>query len=147
MTEKKKNPVGRPSKYSEKFIDQLYEFADRPLYENVIKEQLSNRGDIVEVSVERPNRIPTIEGFALHIRVNKSSVYLWAKEYPDFSTALEYLRHKTKEFVNYHALMGNYNGGYAKFFAINATDMKSTEHTVNDNKNVEITISGAESNL
>lgn len=137
MEEKKKSKVGRPTKYEERFIEECYKFFDKELY-TIIKKQVAGQKGMFEIEEREPNMMPTIEGFACHLRLHKDTIYDWAKQEDkkDFSDALDFGRQKMKEFLNYHALMGNYNSGYAKFFAINATDMV-------EKKEVEVTGEGA----
>lgn len=128
-----KKKYGRPTKYKEEYIQACYEFFDRELYTDYARE-VPTRDGVTTIIEREPNRIPTIEGFALELMVNKTTLYEWAKHHKEFSNALNYGRQKQKEFLNFHSLMGNYNAAYAKFFAINATDMvekKEVEHSGN----------------
>lgn len=60
--------VGRPTKYTEDFIEEVEKYLV-----NTGKEQM---------------HLPKIESFALYIGVHKDTLYEWAKKYPKFSDAL-----------------------------------------------------------
>lgn len=69
MTERKKKttktgePFGRPTKYDPKYVQMAIEF-------------IGDQGK-------------SVTQFAHHIRVGKTTIYEWAKEYPDFQNALQ----------------------------------------------------------
>lgn len=128
--------IGRPTTYKDEYVQEAYKFFDKPLFEKVQKEVATNKG-VVTINEERPNMMPTIEGFACYLGIHKQRLYEWSVKHKDLADALDFGRQRMKEFLNYHALQGNYNSGYAKFFAINSTDMvekKEIEHTVNEIK-------------
>jgi len=62
------HPGGRPTKYLPKFV----EMAD---------EYLATTG-------KEQNELPMVEGFAVYLEVDKTTLYEWAKIYPEFSHAL-----------------------------------------------------------
>lgn len=76
---------GRPSEY-------------RPEYINAVDEYLNECRDTTEVyGEEKPIvkvkvKLPTVEGFARKLGVNKTSLYEWEKKHPDFSNALDKIR-------------------------------------------------------
>jgi hypothetical protein len=62
------NPVGRPSKYDPKYIDEV------DIY-------LATTG-------QGQQHMPKIESFAIRIGVSKNTLYEWAKEHKEFQDAL-----------------------------------------------------------
>ena len=70
-------PVGRPTKYDPKFIEEV----DRYL-STVGREQTS---------------LAKIVSFAIHLGVSKDSLYEWAKVHPEFSDALAKIMEKQEE--------------------------------------------------
>ena len=71
------HPVGRPTKYDPKFIEEV----DRYL-STVGREQTS---------------LAKIVSFAIHLGVSKDSLYEWAKVHPEFSDALAKIMEKQEE--------------------------------------------------
>lgn len=102
-------PAGRPTIYNEEILTKTKEYID------------SCKDGIVDVSID-PNKpiyktkvnIPTIEGLAYHLGINKDTIYTWRKEKPEFSDLIEELLAKqAKELVN-KGLSGDYNSTIAK---------------------------------
>lgn len=68
---------GRPTKYIPEIIHpQIIEYL-----------QMCNRENA---------ELPTVEGLAQHLKVNRDTVFTWAKEYPDFSDYLKQISDKQK---------------------------------------------------
>lgn len=119
MSDKKANPVGAPVKYHSEIPKQLTDFFDRELYTTDI---YGNRV---------PSKLPTIERFCVDIDIVTSTFYEWNKKYPELSSAFKKAKHYQKDQLMQMALMGIYKEGFAKFVAINITDMKDKiEHDV-----------------
>jgi hypothetical protein len=120
------NPVGAPVKYHDGIPKELTTFFDRPLY------TLDVDGNKV------PSKLPTIERFCCDIDIVKSTFYVWAKKYPELSNAFEKAKSYQKDQLMQMALMGIYKEGFAKFVAINVTDMvDKVEHDISkDSKEV-----------
>lgn len=102
-------PAGRPTIYNEEILTKTKEYID------------SCTDIIVDVSID-PNKpiyktkvnIPTIEGLAYHLGINKDTIYTWRKEKSEFSDLIEELLAKqAKELVN-KGLSGDYNSTIAK---------------------------------
>lgn len=60
---------GRPTKYDPSFVQEVYKY--------------------LEMTGRDQTSLPKIESLALHLNVNKSTLYEWAKIYPEFSNAME----------------------------------------------------------
>lgn len=75
-------------------------------------------------------RLPTIEGFARFIGVNKTSLYEWEKKFPDFSNALDKIRIEQKERLLNYGLSGDYNSTIAKL-------VLSANHGMNEKTELE----------
>jgi len=73
----KKNKFGRPTKYEPSFIGKVDEYLKEATKENM--------------------SLPKVVSFALKIGVNKTTLYEWAKKYPDFSNALEKIKLSQEE--------------------------------------------------
>lgn len=71
--------TGRPTKYDPKMIEEINEYLAGATPENM--------------------KIPTIEGVALKLGVNKETLYEWAKKYSEFSDSLEEIKLRQKEYL------------------------------------------------
>lgn len=69
--------VGRPSKYDPKYIDELNEYLEEAIPENM--------------------DIPTVEGFALRIGTSRQAIYRWAKEHKEFRNTFRRLKMLQKQ--------------------------------------------------
>lgn len=118
---------GRPTKYLPEFIVKVSEY--------LLLEQ-DNTDEV---------RLPTIEGFALHIQVDKSSLYEWAGKHEEFSYALgKILVEQQKRLVN-KGLAGKYNPTIAKLIlSANHGMREKTDVTTND-KDIPTPIYGGQS--
>ena len=58
--------------------------------------------------------LPTVEGFAAFIDVNKTTLYEWEKIHPEFSNALESIRAEQHKRLIDNGLSGDYNPTIAK---------------------------------
>lgn len=116
-----KNPVGPPTKYKESYPFELLKFFDRPIYTT---DADGNR---------MPSKLPTIERFCCDIGIVTSTFYKWCKEKTELSSAFEKAKQYQKDQLMQMALMGIYREGFAKFIAVNVTDLKEkVEHSIDD---------------
>jgi hypothetical protein len=72
-------------------------------------------------------RLPTIEGLALHLGINKTTVYEWESKYPEFSNVLEDLRAKQAKNLVDKGLSGDYNPVIAKLLLMKHGYVEKTE--------------------
>jgi hypothetical protein len=132
---KKKNPVGPPTKYKTKYPDELLEYFK--VEYTPFKEVVASAGKAIEITKHRLTKFPTIEGFCAEIAVHKSTLHDWIKIYPELYDAYHICKNRQKQFLVQGGLDGQYNGGFAKFVAINCTDMVDTTHVKQES---EVTI-------
>jgi hypothetical protein len=116
---------GRPTKYKPEFCQQLIAYFDiEPWTETDGKRQA--------------NRLPTLNNFSKMIGVGISTVYDWidkdhASHQPKFSDAFQRALDCRKDFLVENGLQGLHNAAYAKFVAVNLTDMRDKaeyDHTI-----------------
>lgn len=100
---------GRPTKYSQEILKKVEDFLLLHQDEEVEKEKKEGW-----VTYSTKVKLPTIEGFARYIGVNKSTLYEWESNYPEFSNALEEIRVEQKERLINMGLAGEYNSTIAK---------------------------------
>jgi hypothetical protein len=86
-------PAGRPTKYNSKTIDK-------------VKEYMKKR--------DRENKLPSIEGLALYLDVNRSSIYEWKEKHKEFSNILERLLGDQVQKLFDNGLSGEWNATIAK---------------------------------
>jgi hypothetical protein len=78
--------MGRPTKYIPSLVKKIDEYITEAVPENM--------------------KIPTIEGLALKLGVNRDTLYDWAKKYPDFSDTIKALKLKQKEHLTEIGIFG-----------------------------------------
>lgn len=124
---------GRPTKYSKEMLAKTLEYIDS------CQDTVTTIDGRQTVTVN----IPTAEGLARHLKVNKSTVYEWASQHPKFSDALSDLSsEQSKRLIN-NGLSGSYNSTIAKLLLHNHgySDKQQTDHTTNgENINTPILV-------
>jgi hypothetical protein len=136
MTKKKdlvKPTLGAPTKYTDDVPKRLMDFFNRPLYKIEQVEVMTKQG-IQKINETVANELPTIEKFCADLMIHKSTLLAWVEKYPILSDAYSFAKQSQKNHLLQNGLNGRYNSGFAKFVAINCTDMVDkieTEHSVN----------------
>lgn len=125
------HPGGRPTKYDPAFIKEI------DVYLKMRKDKISKHGVIIV-------DLPTIEDFATHLDVNKTTLYEWRKEHTEFSNSLDkILAEQQKRLLNM-GLSGHYNSTIAKLILSNNHNMKDqTENTIKASQEDRDMINGA----
>jgi len=142
-----KNLGGRPSVYNEELQKKADDYLDFPLFETISKEVVV-KDQIQVINIERPNSIPTVAGLALHLGISRETVYAWAKDTKksQFSDTFNRLKAKQHEFLVYHGLTRGYDSSFAKFMAVNVTDLRD-KVTQENTGTVEIVIDNDDADL
>lgn len=70
---------GRPSQYTPEAIEQINKYLEEAIPENM--------------------EIPTVEGIALKLGINRDTLYEWAKVHPEFSDTLDKLKMLQKKYL------------------------------------------------
>lgn len=134
--------------YKPEYCDDARKFFTRVAYEELKTPKLDKSGKeviydengemVMEPMVDKrgkpvlkPQMMPTMEGLAIKFGVSSRTLANWALKYPDFADAMEDCKAMSKEHLNQNGLLGLYNPVYAKFFAINATDMRENINVSN----------------
>lgn len=129
----KKNKVGRPSKYKPEYCQAIIDFFDVEPYEEREIEHMDKRGNVTWVDIKRmANPLPTLRNFAKHIGCGVSTLMDWvdpkhASYHPEFSEAYKRAKRIRKWFLVENGLNGCHNPLYAKFVAVNMTDMSDKQ--------------------
>lgn len=118
--------MGRHSEFKEEYISQVDEY----LASCIDKEPYR---DSEGQQIERTVKIPTVEGFALFLGVNKSSLYKWeAEQSEDFSDALDKIRIEQRERLINNGLANRYNSTIAKL-------VLSANHGMSEKRDIDLT--------
>lgn len=138
---------GRPTKFKPEHCQMIVDFFSGEPYElkEIITEGTGkNPWKKVEYKLF-PNKLPTITDFSAKIQVDDDQIVEWAKKSVDkeldrkisgkywgelngelvsFHAAYARAKQLYKNFLIHNGLVGTHNAPYAKFVAINTTDMK-----------------------
>lgn len=119
---------GRPSEYKETHAD-------------LVDDYLEERKDYYDTETKTYKvKIPTIEGFAQFIGVNKTTLYEWEKEHPQFSNALEKIRTEQQQRLLDNGLSGTYNSTIAKLVLSANHGMREKTDMTTDDKQISFSI-------
>src|SRR3990167_11479947 len=124
-----KKPIirGRPTKYREKYCEEIIEFFSIPKTKQVIKAHITGKnGYEKDEYTEVANEMPFFSKFARKINVQTHAMEDWSKIYPNFSRAYNTAKEMQKEFLVDNGLRGMYPPASFIFTAKNITDMKDT---------------------
>lgn len=116
---------GRPSEY-------------KPEYEQRVDDYLDENQDEILENGKIDVRLPTIEGFARSLGVNKTSLYEWEKKHPKFSNALDKIRVEQQERLLNRGLSGDYNSTIAKLVLSANHGMREKSDMTTDDKPLSI---------
>ena len=114
--------AGRPTSYTEDMPKMVRAYLDS--CEDVESEDGSGKA---RLSVN----IPSIEGLAYEIKINKDTIYGWCKIHPEFSDSIHALRAKQARALVNKGLSGQYNSTIAKVLLAHHgyRDAIDTDHT------------------
>lgn len=147
MSEEVKNPRHRPTLYKPEYCEEIIDFFNRPFFTEEDVQTTDKLGRPIIKKVKIPCQLPTIERFSLNLGIHKDTVYEWARNNPDFSVALATAKQAQQEILIQHTLNGFYKENFAKFVAINFTDMKEKTEVTHETKPIQINISKDEEDL
>lgn len=129
-----KRKVGRPSKYSEKVLDQVEEYLNECVDE--YEEWHKTRGEKSDTYERVLNvKLPTYEGLALKLDVVVDTLLEWASVHSEFSVSLAKLKQLQKRVLIQKSLSGEYNPTIAKLIL-------SANHDVVEKREMDVTSGG-----
>lgn len=129
-----KNLGGRPTKYDESFVEKAEEYLELHQDEEVqVVKQSSEKYEMFDNKLKV--KLPTIEGFARFLGVNKTTLYEWEKDHKDFSNALDKIRTEQQERLINSGLSGDYNSTIAKLIL-------SSNHGMREKTDTDLTTGG-----
>lgn len=121
------HPGGRPTKYDPAFIEEVDTYLETTGRENT--------------------KLPTKQGFALHIGVDDDTLVEWGKIYPEFSAALKKLMQTQHEQLVNDGIYGGkeVNATIVKLLLQNNHGMKERTDTTTNDKDIPTPIYGSKS--
>lgn len=119
-------PAGRPTTYDDTIIPKTEEYIKACFDEE--DEFHTNRG-LKSDGYQRLVRVrlPTIEGLAVILDVNKTTIYEWESSHPEFSNVLSKLRSVQANRLINEGLSGDYNPVIAKLLLMKHGYAEKTE--------------------
>lgn len=99
-----KRAVGRPTSYTEEILLKTIAYV----------ESCNDTEEDKESGVKAKVNLPSIEGLAYEIKVNRDNIYEWCKTNKDFSDIIDDLRAKQARTLLNKGLSGEYNSTIAK---------------------------------
>ncbi len=118
--------LGRPTKYSEEMLQKTQEYINEceDKYEIVPVD-----GDEKQTRTIHKVNLPTIEGLAYNLKVNKTTIYEWCKSHEDFSNVIDDLMAKQAKMLVSKGLSGDYSQVIAKVLLTKHGYREGLEHT------------------
>lgn len=136
---------GRPTEYKEEYISKATEYLN--CCQDTVEEYHKTRGEKSDTYDRLVHvRLPSIEGFALFLDVNKTSLYEWEKKYPEFSNALDKIRTTQQQQLMDKGLSGEYSPVIAKLILSANHGMREKQDVTTDGKELPIPIINVLSN-
>lgn len=127
--------VGRPYEYKPEYVAKVAEYiAQCEDEEYEFHKTRGEKSDTFEQKIKI--KLPTIEGYAKYIGVNKDSLYEWEKKEPEFSDALDVLRFEQKQRLIEKGLSGDYNPTIAKLVLSANHGMKERNDVTTNDKDL-----------
>lgn len=129
------NKVGRPIEYNKDYTNKVDEYLELHQDEKVqVVKQSSEKYEMYDNKLKV--RLPTIEGFARFIGVNKTSLYEWEKRDEAFSNALDKIRQEQHDRLVNNGLSGDYNPTIAKLVLSSNHGYKEKSDMTSNNKTI-----------
>lgn len=128
--------MARPTKYNSKYIESIDKYLEERKDEEV--DVVVQKNEEKGYKMYKPKikvKLPTIEGFARFIEVNKTTLYEWEAKHKKFSNALEKIRVEQKQRLIDSGLSGSYNSTIAKL-------VLSANHGMREGTDLDITSRG-----
>ncbi len=118
------NTGGRPTKYDEKYDDEMYKWFDREAW-SVKKVVKMVKMKPVEITIKEPCKFPTFERYALNVGVHVDTLREWRDVNEGFSEAYKKCKAIQKDILIQNGLFGHYEKAYTIFLSKNVTDMRN----------------------
>lgn len=110
---------GRPVEYNQSYVEKTKEYLDSCV-------------DITNEHGRLIVKLPSIEGLAVFLDINKTTVYDWESKYEEFSHVIDTLRGKQAEKLLNNGLSNTYNSTIAKVLLTKHGYREGIDQTTND---------------
>lgn len=135
------NKVGRPSEYSLEIIKKTQEYIES-CEDDEIQQTIGMSAKGTELFKNKVVvNIPTIEGLAYYLKINRDTIYDWSKKFKEFSDIIEELKAKQANALINKGLSGDYNPTIAKVLLTKHGYREGIENTGNEGGPMQIDIS------
>ena len=132
--------AGRPTKYKEEFVDKVEEYLQQcqdEYYDYKKSWSSSSKGESGSQEQKIKVKLPTIEGFARFLGVNKTTIYEWIKEHNKFSNAIEAIQVEQQQRLLNKGLSGDYNQTIAKLILSSNHGMVERQDVTSQDEKIE----------
>lgn len=127
---------GRPTKYTDEINTKAQEYLKQ--CQDQEYEFHKTRGDRSDTYEEKVRvSLPTIEGLALYLGVNRDSLYEWKGKHKEFSDTLHDILAEQSKRLQEGALSGRYNPLIAKLILSANHGMKEKSDITSDDKPIQ----------
>jgi len=120
----KKHAGGRPTSYKPEYCEAILKFFSVERFKETKETVTTAKGTVIEKPVRIMNELPTLERFAATLGVSTETVKNWTRHFPAFNEAFTRAKELQKDFIVQAGFSGMANPVFAKFTAINMTDMR-----------------------
>jgi hypothetical protein len=123
---------GRPTKYKPEFCQAIIDYFTVDLNKTHKKTITTAKGTVIEEDVPDIPMFPSFAGFAAKIGVSKDIISDWQKAHAQFRRSCARAKAMAEEILVRYVLRGDYDSNFARFVAINYTDMQdrsAVEHS------------------
>ena len=130
-----KRPVGRPEKYGPAILKQTEEYLN--LCQDGYRRIVQSKGRrSVMYGHERVVKVPTLGGLARFLRIDRTTIYDWAKKNREFSHIIGDLMSEQEDRLINNGLSGDYNPTIAKVLLTKHGYREGVEHANPDGTNL-----------
>lgn len=147
--------TGAPTKYKPEYCEQILEFFNKEPFEYVEIDVEDDEGNVRKTialdktgnPIRVPVHLPTKEAFATSIGVDRGSLLNWAREHPEFFSAIKICEQMQQNILLQNALVQSYDKTFSIFTAKNVmgwTDKGSSDFVNIDFKNCKTAMQKAE---
>lgn len=123
---------GQPTKYRQEYNEEALKYFDIDAYYETPVTTTTKDGQVVEKMKLIANDFPNIAGLARRLKVDRETLYEWAKVHPEFSNTLNKCRSMEADILVTNGLKGLYSQPFAIMAAKNIIgwrDKQDVEHS------------------
>ncbi len=139
------NLVGRPTDYSEKVLKAAKKYL-KDCKDEEVQQVIGLSAKGTELYRNKLNvNLPTVEGLSAYLKVNRDTLYEWAKHYSEFSDTLDEIKAEQAKRLIDKGLSGDYNSTIAKLILSANHGMREKTDVTTDGKEIPTPMYGGQS--